>query len=114
MLVVHGVTGEGAADDLAGKPWDLGALAASARSLARLADEARGWLDTGDPAVLRDTFLASVAAVRSLRHEPQLPRSITGTRWPPNELRAACAHLERGHLELMASFLATPAPSAVA
>lgn len=48
----------------------------------------------------------SVAVVRFLRHEPQLPSSVVGPSWPPTDLRAAYENLRRGHLELMASFLA--------
>jgi phenylacetic acid degradation operon negative regulatory protein len=107
VLVVQGAIGEEPAADLVGRLWDLGEIAASARFLARLADEARGWLDSGDPGVLPDTFLVSVAAVRFLRHEPQLPSSVAGTPWPPNDLRATYERLRRGHLDLMASFLAT-------
>jgi phenylacetic acid degradation operon negative regulatory protein len=107
VLVVQGAIGEEPAADLVGRLWDLGEIGASARSLARLADEACGWLDSGDPGVLRDTFLVSVATVRLLRHEPQLPSSVVGTLWPPNDLRATYESLRRGHLDLMASFLAT-------
>src|SRR5260370_37497977 len=75
VLMVQGAIGGEPAADLVGRLWDLGEIAASARSLARLADEAPAWLDSGGPAVLRDSFLVSVAAVRFLRPEPQLARS---------------------------------------
>jgi phenylacetic acid degradation operon negative regulatory protein len=108
-LVAQAAIEDGSAAQLIRRLWDLDEIAASARSLARLAVEARGWLGSGDPAVLRDSFLVSVAAVRFLRREPQLPRSVVGTRWPPNDLRAAYEHLARAHRDLMASFLANAA-----
>jgi phenylacetic acid degradation operon negative regulatory protein len=107
VLVAQAAIGEPPGGDLVRRLWDLDEIAESARSLARLADEAREWLDSGDPAVLRDTFLVSVATVRFLRREPQLPRLVVGSRWPPDDLRAAYEHLRLGHLELMASFLAS-------
>ena len=62
-------------------------------------------MQPGDPAVLADTFLLSVAVVRFLSAEPQLPSELVGGEWPPDGLRAAYDRLEAAHSAVLGSFL---------
>lgn len=94
---------------LARQLWDLDALAASSRQLSELAEHALERLEPGNPLVMKDTFLVAVATVRFLRGNPQLPLAIVGDEGAVPRLRAAQERLERAHLELVRSFLATPA-----
>ena len=80
--------------EIAGRLWDLDALAATSDELTGLVGEALEWLEPGDPAVLVDTFLLSVAVVRFLSAEPQLPGELVGGEWPPDALRTAYDRLE--------------------
>ncbi|MBV8949440.1 MAG: PaaX domain-containing protein, C- domain protein [Actinobacteria bacterium] len=94
---------------VAGELWDLDALRRSGRRLVALSEDALGWLEPGDPGVLADTFLVSVAVVRFLRTEPLLPAAIVGTDWPPDRLRSLYEQLQRLHSEVMRTFVnATP------
>jgi phenylacetic acid degradation operon negative regulatory protein len=115
VLVVRGSPEQRDPRDLARELWDLGALATRAGQLAGLVDDASGRLRAGDPAVLADTFLVSVATVRFLRTEPMLPRALLPRQWPAERLRSAYDRLEAAHASLMAAFLAgasepVPAP----
>lgn len=95
---------------LAGQLWDLDALAGSSRQLTQLAEQALERLRSGNPLVLKDTFLVAVAAVRFLREDPQLPLAIVGDA-AVSRLRAVHDRLENAHLELVRSFLAAPQPA---
>jgi phenylacetic acid degradation operon negative regulatory protein len=90
---------------LAGVLWDLDGLANGGRRLLTLAEDALDWLRSGDPGVLHDTFLVSVAVVRFLREEPLLPTPIAGREWPPDRLRARYEELRNAHTEVMRSFV---------
>lgn len=113
VLVVRGTIDDRDPAELAARLWDLDRLADRGRELAELVRRARDWLEPGDPSVLAHTFLVSVAAVRFLRAEPQLPAAIVGAGWPPADLRGAYDHLERDHGALLASFLAERARASV-
>jgi phenylacetic acid degradation operon negative regulatory protein len=108
-LVVRGAIQDRPTDEIIRRLWDLDEIADTGRSLLALAEEACRWLEPGDPEVLADTFVVSVATVRFLRTEPQLPLSIVGTGWPPDALRACYGRLSGAHLALMRSFLAEAA-----
>jgi phenylacetic acid degradation operon negative regulatory protein len=105
VMTVVGKIEDRASEHVARQLWDLDAISNKSRSLRTLVDRALGWLEPRDPSVLADTFLVSVATVRFLRTEPQLPTSIVGEDWPPEALRAAYQRMERAHLSLMRSFL---------
>jgi phenylacetic acid degradation operon negative regulatory protein len=105
VLLVHGEIDQRDPVEFARQLWDLDDLASRGRDLTALVEEARSWLEGGDPTALVDTVLVSVAAVRFLRTEPQLPRALVGGDWPPNALRTAYDGLERAHAEVLASFL---------
>ena len=90
---------------LARRLWDLDALASSARSLVAAAGAATESLEPGDPRVLPDTFMTSVAVVRFLLGEPLLPPALVGPDWPADALRRAYDELEEAHMGLMRSFL---------
>jgi len=94
---------------LVGQLWDLPTIAGKAVELTGLVEQACSWLDRNDPTSLAETFLVSIAVVRFLRTEPQLPTALVGTGWPPERLRAAYDRLESAHLARMTSFLATAA-----
>lgn len=97
---------EGRSDDVVARQlWDLEALAATSLRLAELAERALDVLEPGDPLRLKDTFLVSVAAVRFLREEPQLPRAIVGDDTSVSRLRAAQDRLADAHRELVRAFL---------
>jgi phenylacetic acid degradation operon negative regulatory protein len=85
--------------------WDLDRLADTARRLVAALDDASGWLEAGSPEALPDTFLVSVAVVRYLVTEPQLPADLVPEDWPADRLRAAYDRFETQHLALMRSFL---------
>lgn len=106
VLVVRGTIEARDPVALAAQLWDLADLAETAGMLIGLVDEACTWLEDGDPAVLQDTFIVSVAAVRFLRTEPRLPRPLVGDGWPADGLRAAYDRLEAAHGALMSAFLA--------
>lgn len=110
-LVVRGTIDGRSPKDLAAHLWSLGDLAATGRKLVRVAGDACGWLETGDPHVLADTIFVSIATARFLRTEPQLPQAIVGNKWPPDELRVIYERLQRGHDELMRAFLTSAVAS---
>jgi phenylacetic acid degradation operon negative regulatory protein len=91
---------------LAAQLWDLGQLAADATRLIELVDAAAGWLEEEHPSALVDSFLLSVAVVRYLRREPQLPPELTGSPWAPDELRSRYVDHEQAHRRAMGRFLA--------
>ena len=106
VLVMRGpITGE-TGIELAGRLWDLPALAADATELTALVAEALSWLRRDDPSAMADAFLVSIAVVRFLRVEPLLPAALVGPGWPPNELRRAYDELEQAYAAQMSSFLA--------
>jgi hypothetical protein len=64
----------------------------------------------GDGKVLGGSDGDEVAvAPRFLRLEPQLPVSVVGHQWPPNQLRRAYPFLQQRYAELVRSFLTTVA-----
>ncbi len=91
--------------EIARHVWDLDVLVATSDELTGLVGEALHWLQPGDPAVLADTFLLSVAVVRFLSAEPQLPSELVGGEWPPDGLRAAYDRLEAAHSAVLGAFL---------
>jgi phenylacetic acid degradation operon negative regulatory protein len=105
LLVTRGAIEGHDSAGLAGQLWNLDDLAKTARALATAAREATRALAPGDPRVLPDTFMTSVAVVRFLLGEPLLPPDLVGPDWPPDALRAAYDDLEAAHTALMASFL---------
>jgi DNA-binding transcriptional regulator PaaX len=105
VLLVRGSIEPQAPEHLATRLWDLGGIAEVGRRLSELAEQATTWLSTGDAAALPDAFMVSVAIVRFLRREPQLPAALVGGSWPPDELRRRYVILEQAHVELMLSFL---------
>jgi phenylacetic acid degradation operon negative regulatory protein len=106
VLLVRGTIEERDPASLVAQLWDLEELASTARMLTGLVEEACVWLQDGNPAVLADTFIVSVAAVRFLRAEPRLPRSLVAAGWPADGLRSAYDRLEVAHSALMSAFLA--------
>lgn len=105
VLVLRATIDDGDPLTVADGVWDLDTLIAKSDDLTALAEEAIGWLGPGDPAVLVDTFLVSIAAVRFLLTEPRLPRELLGRDWPPDALRAAYDRLEEAHGTVLAEFL---------
>jgi phenylacetic acid degradation operon negative regulatory protein len=112
VFVVRGSIEDRSPIELAHQLWDLEAISGTAGRLIALCEKACEWLEPGDAEVLADTFLVSVATVRFLRTEPQLPLAIVGSGWPPDELRSIYERLQRDHLNLMRSFLAHAARAA--
>jgi phenylacetic acid degradation operon negative regulatory protein len=106
VLVARGTLEGRDPADVAAALWDLDQLAARARTLTALVDDALGWLAAGGPAALADTFLVSVGAVRFLRTDPRLPRALVPGDRPAEALRAAYDRLEAVHASMMADFLA--------
>lgn len=106
LLVSRGTIAERDPVALAGRLWDLDALATSARSLTAAAEEATRPLAAGDPRALPDAFLASVAVIRFLRDEPRLPPDLVGPDWPADALRRAYDFLEDSQLRCLSSFVA--------
>ena len=108
-FVVRGEVTDRAAKEIAAQLWDLAAIASNAKRLLKLAEQAFTLLEPGDPSALADSFLVSVATVRFLRTEPQLPREIVGETWPPDRLRATYHRLERSYATVLAAFVAEAA-----
>ncbi|WP_028932644.1 PaaX family transcriptional regulator C-terminal domain-containing protein [Pseudonocardia spinosispora] len=108
LVVRGGIDGRDPVE-LAGQLWDLPSIEAEAIELIGLVDEAFSWLDREDPAVLAETFLVSIAAVRFLRREPQLPSALVSPGWPAPAIRAAYDRLEEAHLARQMSFMAAAA-----
>lgn len=106
MLVVRGEIAGRDPAALAGRLWDLEEISSRGAMLETLAAEACSSLRPGEPSALVDTFLVSVAVVRFLLTEPQLPASLVGPDWPPDALRATYDRLEIAHRAVMSSFLA--------
>ena len=106
VLVVRGTLEHGDPAEVVATLWDLDELSSRARALTALVEEALGWLASDGPAVLADTFLVSVAAVRFLRTEPGLPDVLVARDWPAAGLRSAYDRLEAAHGALMSAFLA--------
>jgi len=94
------------AKQIAAQLWDLAAVASHAQRLLELADDACTSLAPGDPRALADSFLVSVATVRFLRSEPQLPRQIVGEAWPADRLRTTYGRLEREYATVLGAFVA--------
>jgi phenylacetic acid degradation operon negative regulatory protein len=94
---------------LAGALWDLDAMQSRGRTLTAAATNAKASLATRDPALLPETFMISVAVVRFLLAEPQLPVELVGPGWPADRLRHSYDELEAAHGALMTSFLASAA-----
>ena len=105
VVIVRGMIEDADPVDLTTQLWDLDALVATSDELTDLVGEAVHWLEPGDPAVLHDTFLLSVAVVRFLSTEPHLPGALVGGAWPPDALRAAYDRLEAAHGAVLAKFL---------
>jgi phenylacetic acid degradation operon negative regulatory protein len=108
-FVVRGEVTDRAAKEIASRLWDLAAVADHARRLLKLAEHACTSLAPGDPGALADSFLVSVATVRFLRSEPQLPREIVGEAWPADQLRATYGRLEPAYATVLAGFVAEQA-----
>ena len=98
--------------EVAGELWDLGALDATARRLTEAANGAKAILRARDPGVLPESFMISVAVVRFLLSEPQLPAELVGRDWPADGLRQTYDELEAEHGALMAAFLSEAATGA--
>ncbi|MBV9255247.1 MAG: hypothetical protein JO054_13530 [Actinobacteria bacterium] len=92
--------------ELATQLWDLDNLRHTGKRLRRAADHALTSLAAGDASVLPDTFMTSVAVVRYLLAEPQLPAELAGDGWPAIELRGTYDELERAHGRVLSDFLA--------
>jgi phenylacetic acid degradation operon negative regulatory protein len=109
VLVVRGEIARRDPVALAAQLWDLPAIESQARRLVQLLGEANAWLEPGDPGALVDSFLLSVAVVRFLRTEPQLPPPLVGEDPAPDRLRDAYQAFERAHQSAMAAFLSSAA-----
>ena len=92
--------------DLATELWAVDDLRGEGKKLIRIAGEALHTLTAGDASVLPDTFMTSVAVVRYLLADPQLPSELVGHGWPAIELRPAYDELERAHGRVLSTFLA--------
>jgi len=108
-FVARGEVTDRAAEQLAAQLWDLDAVASHAKRLLELAEHACTSLAPGNPSALADSFLVSVATVRFLRSEPQLPRRIVGDAWPADQLRSTYGRLERAYATVLAAFVAEKA-----
>lgn len=105
LLVTRGAIEDRDPGELARQLWPLDDLATRAAALITAAQEATSSLAAGNPQVLPDTFMASVAVVRFLQGEPLLPPELVGPGWPADRLRRAYVDLEAAHMALMESFL---------
>jgi phenylacetic acid degradation operon negative regulatory protein len=112
LLVSRGPIEQREPAALVARLWDLDDLAQTARALTSAAHEAARSLGGGDPGVLPDTFMTSVAVVRFFQREPLLPPELVGPRWPVDGLRTAYEQLEREHMAMLASFLSRAAAEA--
>lgn len=106
LLLTRGSIEERDPSELAAQLWDLDALRSTGVTLTRAAADALTLLDAGDAAVLPDTFMVSVAVVRYLLAEPQLPGALVGGDWPADGLRPTYDELERAHGRVLSAFLA--------
>jgi phenylacetic acid degradation operon negative regulatory protein len=97
---------------LARQLWDVDDLRRTGARLTGAAAEALASLAAGDPAVLPDTFMVSVAVVRYLLADPQLPEELVGADWPADGLRPTYDELERAHGRVLSAFLAQAATGA--
>ena len=97
VMVSRGERAGGAGQSLATRLWDLPTLRISLVRLSGEADRAIELLTTGDPTVLAETFVISVAITRALAAEPQLPDELVGRDWPADDLRAQYQVLARRH-----------------
>lgn len=82
--------GERSGDDpleLVGRLWDLPSIADRCRMLLDELDSADRGIAEGEMAAIPAAMLRAAAVVRFLREEPLLPRSLTPTEWPVEELR---------------------------
>lgn len=74
--------------ELAGRLWDLDALADRAEELLdALADVADGAAADDDPVTIPPRFHVAATVLRFLRDEPLLPTELVGPRWPADVLR---------------------------
>ena len=87
--------------------WDLDAIAADARMLVPLAEEAESWLASGDPSLLPDVFVVSIAVARFLLSEPLLPPEVAPPDANTERLRPAYERLEGGSGRLIAAVAAS-------
>lgn len=90
---------------LAEQLWDVDALRRTGEQLTRAAADALSSLAAGDAAVLPDTFMVSVAVVRYLLADPQLPVELVGDDWPADGLRPTYDELEKAHGQVLSAFL---------
>jgi phenylacetic acid degradation operon negative regulatory protein len=97
---------------LARQLWDLDGLRRTGARLVHAAGDALTSLAAGDAAVLPDTFMVSVAVVRYLLADPQLPVDLVGDHWPADGLRPTYDELERAHGRVLSAFLAQAAAGA--
>ncbi|HZQ85048.1 MAG TPA: hypothetical protein VFA83_09435 [Acidimicrobiales bacterium] len=112
LLLTRGTVEGRDPQELAAELWDLDELRRTGEMLTRVADDALASLAQGDPSVLPSTFMVSVAVVRYLLAEPQLPADLVGGDWPADGLRPTYDELERAHGRVLSAFLAqaTTAP----
>jgi phenylacetic acid degradation operon negative regulatory protein len=90
---------------LARQLWDVEGLRRTGERLTGAAADALAALAAGDAAVLPDTFMVSVAVVRYLLADPQLPIELVGGDWPADGLRPTYDELERAHGRVLSAFL---------
>ena len=105
LLVTRGAIEPRDPVELAGQLWPLDDLATRAAELTTAAQEATASLAAGNPGVLPDTFMTSVAVMRFLQGEPLLPPALLRAGWPADALRRAYRELEAVHMAVMESFL---------
>lgn len=105
LLLTRGSVENRDSTELARQLWDVDGLRRTGERLTRIAADALASLAAGDAAVLPHTFMVSVAVVRYLLADPQLPGDLVGDDWPADGLRPTYDELERSHGRVLSAFL---------
>jgi phenylacetic acid degradation operon negative regulatory protein len=94
-ILLHGDVAGADATTLAGRLWDLPAIAQRCDELLADVVEGTAALEDADEGAVAEAIMLAAAAVRFLRAEPLLPRELTPDGWPVDELRRRYATYDR-------------------
>lgn len=104
-IVITGPLGGAGSELLAGRLWDLRAIADTGRRLVGELADLRMTHDWTEPAAIPPIFTVSAAVVRFLRTEPLLPGELLPDGWPIDELRMTYDGVEADFQRLLSAFL---------